>query len=29
MYSDSVEVNKSLPGSLFALPPGMKLLKPM
>ena len=29
MYSDTVEVNKSLPSSLFALPPGVKLLKPM
>ena len=29
MYSDSVEINKSLPGSLFALPPGVKMLKPM
>jgi len=27
MYSDSVEINKAVPGSLFALPPGVKILK--
>ncbi|HXN48492.1 MAG TPA: hypothetical protein VN893_17720 [Bryobacteraceae bacterium] len=27
MYSDTVEINKPLPGSLFALPPGVKILK--
>jgi hypothetical protein len=29
MYSDSVEIDKSLPGSLFALPPGVPILKPL
>ncbi len=29
LYSDSVEVNKTLPGSLFALPAGVKILKTM
>ena len=27
MYSDTVEINKALPGSLFSLPPGAKILK--
>ncbi len=29
MYSDSVAVNKSVPASLFALPPGVPILKQM
>jgi hypothetical protein len=29
MYADSVEVNTKLPGSLFELPPGIRILKQM
>jgi hypothetical protein len=29
MYSETVEINKNLPASLFALPPGIRMLKPM
>jgi hypothetical protein len=29
MYSETVEINKSLSGSLFALPTGLPMLKPM
>jgi hypothetical protein len=29
MYAESVEIDKSLPASLFALPPGAPILKPM
>jgi hypothetical protein len=29
IYSESVEINKDLPDRLFALPPGIKMLKPM
>ncbi len=29
LYADTVQINQSVPGSLFALPPGAKMLKPM